>query len=83
MPTPRTTPDQDPDPLVIPGSDSPDALRSIPARDLSACMLYAVANDENGNAVELTVYEDGRACSMPLTQPLIDQLVHLLTHPNQ
>lgn len=51
--------------------------------DVRQQMLYAVAHDANGDALELTVYEDGVACTVHLTKPLVDQFVQLLTHRNQ
>lgn len=61
----------------------PDPSNTPVAPTTQDAMLYAVAHDEDGSALELTVYEDGEACSVRLTKPLVDQLVQLLTHRSQ
>lgn len=42
-------------------------------------MLYAVAHDADGDALDLTVFEAGAACTARLTKPLVEQLVQLLS----
>jgi hypothetical protein len=44
-------------------------------------ILYAVAERESG--FELTVFENGSACTVELTKELAMQLSELLTHHNQ
>lgn len=46
-------------------------------------MLYAVAHDADGSALELTVFEDGLARSVRLSTAQVEQLVRLLTHHSQ
>lgn len=48
-----------------------------------AAMLYAVAHDADGRALELTVFADGAACSVHLSTAQVEQLVHLLNHRSQ
>lgn len=58
------------------------ALREIESsNNVANAMLYAVAVSDAG--YELTVFEDGRSCSVVLDAAMVQQLIDLLTRPSR